>query len=362
MRPHPDVPRGPLPHPPLRHGGRQPLLPPAVRLRGGRGRRRRGGLQRVPAGLRGPRRPGRAAGVRLHGHPDHPQLRDEGRAAGGPAPGHPVRGGRLQGHPRGDGGGGEAVPGGAEGPARARGESGSGGEGDGPGPGVPEEDGQEEDKQHQVASRQLLRPDRAPASFPRPAVFASVRQLPLPPVHPAAQPRAGGAAPPPGAERGPQGAGRAAQRAHTKRGLRPLVRRAAGLGPPRRRRQLQRQDVGGRGRGAVRRGRRRAGGERLRACVPREPGPGGGGGGGGGREEEEVPDASAVSRLSEDHSRRRQAAQTHEDAHGREALPVLHLWRPLHPVQELRPLAQARLLSPRAHLSSPSLSPSGTTS
>ncbi|KAG5856377.1 hypothetical protein ANANG_G00007340 [Anguilla anguilla] len=48
-------------------------------------------------------------------------------------------------------------------------------------------------------------------------------------------------------------------------------------------------------------------------------------------QEEEVADASAVPRVSEDHPRRRQATPAHEDPHGREALSVHSLRRPLHP-------------------------------
>ncbi len=51
------------------------------------------------------------------------------------------------------------------------------------------------------------------------------------------------------------------------------------------------------------------------------------------RQEEEVSDASAVSRLSEDHPRRGKAAAAHENTHRRETVPVLVLRRALHTVR-----------------------------
>ncbi len=51
------------------------------------------------------------------------------------------------------------------------------------------------------------------------------------------------------------------------------------------------------------------------------------------RQEEEVSDASAVSRLSEDHPRGGKAAAAHENTHRRETVPVLGLRRPLHTVR-----------------------------
>uniref|UniRef100_A0A674MGN7 Zinc finger and BTB domain containing 7B n=1 Tax=Takifugu rubripes TaxID=31033 RepID=A0A674MGN7_TAKRU len=71
-----------------------------------------------------------------------------------------------------------------------------------------------------------------PPHLSHPAVFACVRQLPLSPVHAAAQSGTRGAPSPPRAERRPPGGRRDGESAHAKWRLCALVQRAPALGPP----------------------------------------------------------------------------------------------------------------------------------
>ncbi|XP_029694629.1 LOW QUALITY PROTEIN: zinc finger and BTB domain-containing protein 7B [Takifugu rubripes] len=84
-------------------------------------------------------------------------------------------------------------------------------------------------RQHHAAPPSLNPP---PPHLSHPAVFACVRQLPLSPVHAAAQSGTRGAPSPPRAERRPPGGRRDGESAHAKWRLCALVQRAPALGPP----------------------------------------------------------------------------------------------------------------------------------